>query len=59
MENEIINLEQDRIMSKIFVLRGQKVMLDRDLSGLYGVQSIRLREQVKRNIERFPPNFMF
>jgi len=59
MEEEIIKIEHDRIMAKFFLLRGQKVMLDRDLASLYAVQAIRLREQVKRNIERFPPNFMF
>jgi hypothetical protein len=46
-------------MNKIYYIRKQKVMLDRDLAGLYGVQAIRLREQVKRNTERFPSNFMF
>ncbi|MGV8878082.1 MAG: ORF6N domain-containing protein [Sphingobacteriaceae bacterium] len=40
-------------------MREQKVMLDRDLAELYGVKAIRLREQVKRNPERFPQNFMF
>ncbi len=43
----------------IRVLRGQKVMLDRDLAGLYGVKPIALRQQVKRNGERFPEDFMF
>jgi len=47
------------IMNKIYYVRKQKVMLDRDLAELYGVQPIRLREQVKRNIKRFPANFMF
>ena len=47
------------VISKIYLLRGKKVMLDRDLAKLYGVKAIRLREQVKRNIERFPDNFMF
>jgi hypothetical protein len=46
------------IMSKIYLIRGMKVMLDRDLAELYGVKAIRLREQVKRNIDRFPANFM-
>ncbi|MEJ0102551.1 MAG: ORF6N domain-containing protein [Bacteroidota bacterium] len=41
------------------LLRKQKIMLDRDLAQLYGVQPTRLREQVKRNLERFPSNFMF
>ncbi len=59
MDTEINKVEHDVIMSKIFILRNQKVMLDRDLASLYGVQAIRLREQVKRNIERFPSNFMF
>lgn len=47
------------VMNKIYVIRDQKVMLDRDLAELYGVQAIRLREQVKRNKERFPENFIF
>ena len=47
------------VMNKIYYIRKQKVMLDKDLAELYGVQAIRLREQVKRNIERFPANFMF
>lgn len=44
---------------KIYLIRGQKVMLDKDLAVLYGVKPIRLREQVKRNIRRFPDDFMF
>jgi len=47
------------VMNKIYLLRKQKVMLDRDLADLYGIKPIRLREQVKRNISRFPGNFMF
>ena len=47
------------IISKIYVLRGQKVMLDRDLAELYGSKPIRLREQVKRNKSSFPKHFMF
>jgi len=50
---------QGEISSKILTLRGQQVMLDRDLAELYGVKPIRLREQVKRNSERFPLDFMF
>ncbi|OYU94610.1 MAG: hypothetical protein CFE21_15135 [Bacteroidetes bacterium B1(2017)] len=53
------NLPEDILVSKIYFLRNQKIMLDRYLASLYGVKSIRLREQVKRNIERFPVNFMF
>ncbi len=47
------------IQSKIYLIRGLKVMLDRDLAKLYGVQTSRLNEQVKRNIKRFPRDFMF
>ena len=47
------------VMSKIYLARDKKVMLDRDLAELYSVKPIRLREQVKRNRERFPSNFMF
>lgn len=43
----------------IFVIRGEKVMLDSDLASLYGVTTKRLNEQVKRNIDRFPDTFMF
>lgn len=47
------------IMSKIYYVRGQKVMLDSDLAELYGVQTKRLNEQVARNADRFPEDFMF
>ena len=47
------------IANKIFLIRGQKVMLDRDLAKLYGVSTGRLNEQVKRNGKRFPVEFMF
>lgn len=47
------------VMNKIYVIRNQKVMLDKDLAELYGAKSIRLREQVKRNFSKFPPHFMF
>ncbi len=47
------------IINKIYLIRGQKVMLDRDLSELYQVETKRLKEQVKRNIGRFPEDFMF
>ncbi len=43
----------------IFILRDQKVMFDYDLADLYGVSTKRLNEQVKRNTERFPGDFMF
>ena len=47
------------IEKMIYVIRGQKVMLDKDLACLYGVETRRLNEQVKRNIDRFPTDFMF
>ena len=49
----------DNIESLIKVIRGQQVMLDRDLATLYGVETKRLNEQVNRNIKRFPEDFMF
>lgn len=52
-------IPQETILSKIYMVREQRVMLDRDLAELYDVKAIRLREQVKRNEERFPENFMF
>jgi|APSaa5957512622_1039677.scaffolds.fasta_scaffold01866_9 hypothetical protein len=57
MENEIITSEE--ILSRIYVIRGKRVMLDRDLAELYRVETKRLKESVKRNIERFPEDFMF
>ena len=50
---------ENKVESLIRVIRGQQVMLDRDLAELYGVETKRLNEQVKRNIERFPEDFMF
>ena len=47
------------IENKIYEIRGQKVMLDFDLAEMYGVETKRLKEQVRRNIERFPAEFMF
>ena len=47
------------IQSKIYEIRGQKVMLDRDLAEMYGVETRVLNQAVKRNIERFPSDFMF
>ena len=54
-----IAIPDEVLMNKIHLIRGQKVMLDRDLSDLYGVETKRLKEAVKRNIERFPEDFMF
>ena len=47
------------IVEKIYIIRGQKVMLDRDLAEMYGVETKRLKEAVKRNVTRFPEDFMF
>ncbi len=52
-------LPTEIIENRIYVFRGQKVMLDRDLAGLYGVKTMALNQAVRRNIERFPENFMF
>ena len=56
MDSTII---QSDISQKILTLRGEQVILDRDFALLYGVTTKRLNEQVKRNIERFPEDFMF
>ena len=52
-------IPNELITNKIFVVRGKKVILDRDLAELYDVETRRLNEQVKRNIDRFPADFMF
>jgi len=52
-------MPQEAIEQKIYLIRGHKVMLDRDLAELYGVPTRRLNEQVKRNIKRFPGDFAF
>ena len=54
---EIVPIE--RIEQRIFLIRGQKVMLDRDLAELYGVETFNLNKAVKRNLGRFPEDFMF
>ena len=53
------SVPQEVIEKKIFLIRGHKVMLDKELAKLYGVTVKRLNEQVKRNIKRFPEDFMF
>ncbi len=52
-------LPDETVISKIYSLRGQKVMLDKDLAEMYGVETKQLKRQVNRNIERFPEDFMF
>src|SRR5690606_13046156 len=54
-----ITIADDLVMSQIYVIRGQKVMLDRDLASLYGVETKVLKQAVRRNIVRFPGDFMF
>lgn len=50
---------QEELETKIYVIRGHRVMLDRDLARLYGIEVKRLNEQVRRNLKRFPGDFMF
>ncbi len=57
--NDISVINEKVLKNKIYSIRGFQVMLDRDLAELYGVKPIKLREQVKRNINRFPEDFMF
>jgi hypothetical protein len=59
MPTESAIVPAERIERAIVLLRGQKVMLDADLAVLYGVSTNRLGEQVRRNIRRFPADFMF
>jgi hypothetical protein len=54
-----ITIAEEVVMSKIYFIRGVKVMLDRDLAELYGVETKQLKRQVKRNAIRFPNDFMF
>jgi hypothetical protein len=54
-----VALPPDRIEEIILLIRGQKVILDHDLAEIYGVETRRLNEQVRRNLDRFPPDFMF
>jgi len=52
-------ISEEMISNKIYFIRNQKVMLDRDLAALYGIETKRLKEQVRRNSSRFPEDFMF
>ena len=54
-----IAIPQEIILSKIYEIRGEKVMIDRELAELYGVETKYLKRQVKRNLQRFPEDFMF
>ena len=57
--NELTLSNENQIKNKIYAIRGVQVMLDSDLAELYEVETRRLNEQIKRNIERFPEDFMF
>jgi len=54
-----ITIPEEVILTKIFLVRGQKVMLDNDLAELYQLETKQLKRQVRRNPERFPEDFMF
>lgn len=58
-KEKIATLPDEVLMDKILLIRDIKVMLDRDLAELYGIETKRLKEQVRRNIDRFPKDFMF
>ena len=60
VKNELqVLVAEQKILNKIYVIRHQKVMLDHDLAEMYAVETKQLKRQVKRNIERFPKDFMF
>ncbi len=59
MPESLPQIPIESIASRIFLVRGQKVMLDSDLAGLYGVTTSALNQAVRRNTDRFPPDFMF
>jgi len=57
--SDSLQLQPADIQNKIYIIRGQRVMIDRDLAEIYGVETRVLNQAVKRNIERFPEDFMF
>lgn len=57
--DKVDKIDSEIVESRILFIRGQRVMIDRDLASLYGVLIKRLNEQVKRNFDRFPDDFMF
>ena len=59
MSKARVKIPDEMVARRIFVIRGEKVMLDSDLAVLYGVETKVLEQQVKRNIESFPEDFMF
>src|SRR5690606_4434085 len=54
-----IAITDDKVINKIYLVRGKRIMLDSDLAELYGVETRILNQAVKRNIDRFPEDFMF
>ena len=59
MDDKTSLIQPEQIEQVILLIRGQRVMLDRDLAGLYGVSTGNLNKAVQRNLERFPADFMF
>ena len=59
IKKELITIPSERIINRIFLIRSRKVMIDRDLAELYDVKTRVLNQAVRRNINRFPPDFMF
>ena len=59
MNNNKPTVPDEVVMNKIYLIRDQKVMIDADLAELYGIETKRLKEQVRRNRERFPDDFLF
>jgi hypothetical protein len=58
-QNPVTRIVEEKIINKIYLIRGMKVMLDFELSELYETETKQLKRQVRRNIERFPKDFMF
>lgn len=59
MNNDVVIIDKDKIESKIYIIMGQKVMLDSDLAEIYGYTTKAFNQQVKNNIEKFDEDFMF
>ena len=57
--NKLVTIPNETVLNKIFFIRGKKVLVDKDLAELYGVETKVLNQAVKRNLERFPDDFMF
>ena len=58
-EKSTVAIIEEKIIDEIYLVRRQKVMIDRDIAELYGVETKRLKEQVNRNLNRFPSHYMF